>query len=141
MFTPTRAEVRRFFREAWRKQSEGVPLEPIEAIAAEIVAAHPEIHGLLDAAGSTEAGTEDAAVEAEGGGAFLHLSLHLAVREQISIDQPPGIRAQYERLAARSGAHPAFHAIMECLGRTLHEAQTAGTGPDGQVYLERISRL
>ena len=141
MFTPTRAEVRRFFREAWRKQSEGLPLEPIEAIAADIVALHPEAHGLLDARSANEAGAADTSPEADDGGAFLHLSLHLAVREQISIDQPPGIRAQYERLAARGGAHPAFHAIMECLGRTLHEAQTAGSGPDGQVYLERISRL
>ena len=141
MFTPTRAEVRRFFRAAWRKQSEGVPLEPIEAIAADIVSVHPEVHGLLAADSNAEAGSVDTSADADDGGAFLHLSLHLAVREQISIDQPPGIRAQYERLAARSGAHPAFHAIMECLGRTLHEAQTAGTGPDGQAYLERISRL
>jgi hypothetical protein len=72
---------------------------------------------------------------------FLHLSMHLAISEQLSIDQPPGIRAAHERLAARLGStHDAQHAIMECLGETLWEAQRSGTPPDTDAYLQRIER-
>jgi uncharacterized protein YjbI with pentapeptide repeats len=72
---------------------------------------------------------------------FLHLSMHLAISEQLSIDQPPGIRAAHERLAARLGStHEAQHAIMDCLGETIWEAQRTGTPPDTDAYLQRIER-
>jgi hypothetical protein len=72
---------------------------------------------------------------------FLHLSLHLAVAEQLSIDQPPGIRAQYERIrAARGDEHPAQHAVLECLGEVLWNAQRHGTAPDAALYLACLTR-
>ncbi len=71
---------------------------------------------------------------------FLHLSLHLAIAEQISIDQPPGIRAAYQALRQRLEVHDAEHAVMECLGETLWKAQRAGTAIDTAGYLACLRR-
>ena len=72
---------------------------------------------------------------------FLHLSLHLAVEEQLSIDQPPGIRAHFERLrAARGDEHAALHAVIDCLGEVIWQAQRQRTPPDAQVYLGCLER-
>lgn len=139
MFNPSRDEVRSFFTEAWRKQREGTILTPLEAIAADWIVEHPEYHGEL--ANTEAASAQDYSPERGQTNPFLHLSMHLAISEQLSIDQPPGIRAAHERLAARLGSpHDAQHAIMECLGETLWEAQRTGTPPDTDAYLQRIER-
>jgi hypothetical protein len=139
MFNPSRDEVRRFFTDTWRKQREGGVLTPLEAIAADWIAAHPEYHAAL--ADPEDASTQEYSPERGQSNPFLHLSMHLAISEQLSIDQPPGIRAAHERLAARLGSsHDAHHAIMECLGETLWEAQRTGTPPDTDAYLQRIER-
>jgi hypothetical protein len=128
MFNPSRDEVRSFFTETWRKQREGAILTPLEAIAAELT-------------DGDAASAQDYSPERGQTNPFLHLSMHLAISEQLSIDQPPGIRAAHERLAARLGStHDAQHAIMECLGETLWEAQRTGTPPDTDAYLQRIER-
>ena len=138
MFNPTREQVRRFFCEAWRKHRERLPLEGAEVTAADLIAEHPEYHALLEAS--------DAAVEKEftpengQTNPFLHLSLHLAIAEQISIDQPPGIRAAYQTLRQRLEVHDAEHAVMECLGETLWKAQRAGTAIDTAGYLACLRR-
>src|SRR5262245_12003566 len=113
MFNPSRDEARRFLIEAWKKRREGRPLTGLEEIAAGIIARHPEYHALLEA---PEANLDrDYLPESGGVNPFLHLSLHLAVAEQLAIDQPPGIRAQFERLRAAHGdEHPAEHAVLEC---------------------------
>jgi hypothetical protein len=122
MFNPSRDEVRRFFCEAWRKRRAGDLITPLEATALKWVDQHPEYHALLDDA--------EAAIDADfsvGRGEsnpFLHLSMHLAIEEQRSIDQPPGIRALFTQLAMRAGSeHDAMHETMECLGRVLWETQ------------------
>jgi hypothetical protein len=139
MFNPSRDEVRRFFIDAWRKQRAGEILTPLEAIAADWMVEHPEYHAdLVDA---DAAHTRDYSPEDGQTNPFLHLSMHLAISEQLSIDQPPGIRAAHERLAARLGsAHDAQHAIMDCLGETIWEAQRTHTPPDTDAYLARIQR-
>jgi uncharacterized protein DUF1841 len=79
----------------------------------------------------------------EEGGAnpFLHLSLHLAVAEQLAIDQPPGIVAHFERLRASHGdAHAALHAVLECLGEVIWQAQRLGSAPDAALYLACLER-
>ena len=139
MFQPSREEVRRFFVEAWRKRREAVPATPLETIAGDWVADHPEHHGELadleTALAAPSSGTGD------GPNAFLHLSMHLSITEQLSIDQPPGIRAACERLAAKLGSmHAAQHAAMECLGSMLWESQRSGRAPDGQAYVECVRR-
>lgn len=138
MFNPSREQVRRFFCEAWRKHLERLPVEGAEATAADLIAEHPEYHALLLQA--------DSALEKEftpeGGqtNPFLHLSLHLAIAEQISIDQPPGILAAYQALRQRKDVHDAEHAIMECLGEALWRAQRSGGALDGFQYLECVRR-
>jgi len=135
MFAPTREESRRFLCAAWRKSRAGEPLTDLERIAALVISQHPEYHALIESPG--RALERDFAPGDGGLNPFLHLSLHLAVEEQLAIDQPPGLRARYERLRARAGSeHEAQHALIECLGETLWHAQRDGTGPDAQRYLD-----
>lgn len=137
MFTPTRNEARRFLAQAWSKHKNGQPLSALEQIAAGICAAHPEYHALLGAPDDSL----DADYAPEGGAVnpFLHLSLHLAVAEQLSVDQPPGIRAAFSRLREQLGdEHRALHAIVECLGETLWQAQRLQGAPDAALYLDCV---
>jgi len=138
MFSPSRDEVRRFFIGAWRKYREQAPLEGLERIAVGIIVLHPEMHALLDA-GEAAVG-RDFLPEEGALNPFLHLSLHLAVAEQVSIDQPRGIRAAHDRLRAARGEHEALHVLLECLGETVWQAQRSGLAPDEQAYLECIRR-
>jgi hypothetical protein len=122
MFNPSRDEVRQFFCDTWRKHQGGDVLMPIEAAALKWILVHPEYHALL--ADPQRALGEEYTVERGTTNPFLHLSMHLALDEQLSIDQPPGIRAAFARLAARaSDEHEAAHEAMECLGRIVWEAQ------------------
>ncbi|MBU1236255.1 MAG: DUF1841 family protein [Gammaproteobacteria bacterium] len=139
MFTPSRDEVRRFLADAWRKRREGLPAEPLEILAADIAAAHPEYHDLL-AAGDESLAREWTPEQGETN-PFMHLSLHLAIEEQLSIDQPPGIRAIFERLLTRHGdRHAALHDILECLGETIWRANQDKAPPDGNAYLDCLKR-
>jgi hypothetical protein len=139
MFTPTREEARRFLVESWRKFRAGEPISALERQAAGLIALHPEYHAMLDA---PERHVErDFAPEGGAVNPFLHLSLHLAVAEQLAIDQPPGIRAQFERLrAAKGDEHAALHAVLECLGEVIWQAQRTNTPPDGALYLDCLAR-
>lgn len=139
MFNPSRDEARRFLADAWRKRRENLPATPLETIAADIVALHPEYHALLS--GDEEAMRRDWTPEDGETNPFLHLSLHLAVAEQLQIDQPPGIKAAFAALAAKHGdAHAALHDVLECLGETIWRAQRDKAPPDGAAYLECLKR-
>jgi hypothetical protein len=136
----SRDELRRVYIEAWRKRREGVPMEPLEMQVADVVGLHPEYQAMLER--PDEAVDRDYTPEGGQSNPFLHMGLHLAVRDQAATDRPPGVRAAFERLAARKGsAHDAEHAMIECLAQTLWEAQRAGRPPDEAAYLERIRRL
>lgn len=142
MFTPTKEEVRRFFSETWRKHRESQILSPLEALALDRIIEHPEYHDVLTGA---EATSFEYRVEDGRTNPFLHLSMHLAIAEQLSIDQPPGIRAAYERLVQQRGdAHAAAHDVMECLGEIVWAAQRAGSAlpPDemSAQYLDCVAR-
>ncbi|HSN31904.1 MAG TPA: DUF1841 family protein [Ideonella sp.] len=139
MFDPSTADVRRFFCEARRKSREAAPLTPLEAIAADWIGEHPEYHAELDDVDAALARRYD--VETGRTNPFLHLSMHLSISEQVSIDQPPGIRQAFELLAARRGsAHAAQHEVMECLGEMLWTAQRSGQPPDGAAYIDCVRR-
>lgn len=139
MFAPSRDEARRFLIDAWRRQRAGEALSALEQTAARIVAMHPEYHAVLEAPQTHL--DRDYRPEQGDINPFLHLSLHLAVAEQLAIDQPPGIVAHFERLrAARGDAHAALHAVLECLGETIWQAQRLGAGPDAAVYLDCLAR-
>lgn len=139
MFTPSRDEARRFLIDAWAKYRAGAPLSGLEQKAAALIAMHPEYHRVLEEPERHLA--QDYGPEGGEVNPFLHLSLHLAVDEQIAIDQPPGLRAEYERLrAARGDEHAALHDVLECLGETLWQAQRLGAAPDADVYLDCLRK-
>ncbi len=134
MFDPKLADVRRFFCAVWRKHQDKMPLEPLEAIALDWVLKHPEYQRDLD--DPDRAVAADYSPQAGKTNPFLHLSLHLAISEQLSIDQPPGIRECVQALERKLGsAHDAAHQAQECLAETLWRAQREGQPPDQQAYL------
>ena len=139
MFAPSKEEVRRFFCDTWRKARDGAVLTPLEAIARDWMLQHPEYESELSDLDAALAADYDA-----GHGKanpFLHLSMHLSISEQISIDQPPGIRQAFVLLAEKLGSeHDAQHEIMECLGEMLWTSQRNGTPPDGAAYVESVKR-
>ena len=139
MFAPSQHDVRRFFCDVHRKRREGVPMTPIETLAGDWVDQHPEYHADLDDLDAALAASYT--VEEGRTNPFLHLSMHLSVSEQVSIDQPRGIKQAFELLAARLGsAHEAQHQVMECLGEMIWASQRSGLPPDGQAYLECVRR-
>jgi hypothetical protein len=136
----SREQMRRRYLEAWRKFSARQALEPLEAQIAAVIAEHPEYIGWLE---SGEAALV-AQFSPEGGRAnpFLHMGLHLAIREQVATDRPAGVAQVHRELATRSaGAHEAEHRMIEPLAETLWEAQRSGRAPDEAAYLERLQRL
>jgi hypothetical protein len=139
MFQPSQHDVRRFFCETWRKQRDGLPLTPMEAVAADWVSEHPEYHADLadvDAAIAASYSVEDGRTNP-----FLHLAMHLSIAEQCGIDQPTGIRQAVSLLAARRNAlHAAHHEVMECLGEMIWTSQRSGLPPDGPAYIEAVRR-
>jgi hypothetical protein len=138
MFNPSRDQVRQFFCSAWKKHLDRLPLAGAEIAAADIAARHPEYHALLN---ETEAAlTQEWAPEAGQMNPFLHLSLHLAIHEQLSIDQPPGIRGAFEQLRSRMDPHEAEHVILECLGETIWRAQREGGTMDAMAYVDAVQR-
>jgi hypothetical protein len=135
-----RDQMRRRYQEAWRKFSAREALEPLEAQIAAVIAEHPEYIGWLE---SGEAALL-AQFTPEGGreNPFLHMGLHLAIREQVATDRPAGIARVHQELAGRCpGAHEAEHRMIEPLAETLWEAQRSGAAPDEAAYLERLRRL
>ncbi len=139
MFAPSQADVRRFFCDAWAKSRTDQPMDAIEQLAAGWIAEHPEWHtDFADAEAAIARNYGDGAV---GSNPFLHLSMHLSISEQCSIDQPRGIRQAVELLAARRGdLHAAHHEVMECLGQMLADAQSSGRPPDGNAYVASVQR-
>jgi hypothetical protein len=139
MFAPSQHDVREFFCTAQRKLREMQPLTPLEAIAADWIAEHPEYEA--DLADPDAARAAAYAVEDERTNPFLHLSMHLSISEQIAIDQPRGISRAFELLGARLGsAHAAQHEVMECLGEMIWESQRSGRPPDGERYIDCVRR-
>jgi Domain of unknown function (DUF1841) len=139
MFAPSQSDVRRFFCATHAKRIAGAPLTPMEALAADWIAQHPEYDADLADIELALAAVFD--VEAGRTNPFLHLSMHLSITEQVAIDQPSGVRQAFELLAARLGsAHEAHHAMMECLGEMIWTSQRSGLPPDGQRYLDCVRR-
>ena len=130
----SRDALRKAYTDAWRKHRERMPLSPQEAGIADVVGLHPEYHVLIEDPVAA-LGFEPGAGSGEQN-PFLHLGLHLAIRDQVSIDRPPGIRELHRELAARyGGVHEAEHVLMESLAEVLWQAQRDGRAPDEQRYL------
>jgi len=138
IFGQNRQELRQMYVDAWRKSNDGQVLSPLESQIATVVQEHPEYHSIL------ESPPLDADFQPEGGqtNPFLHMGLHLAIREQVSTNRPPGIATIHRRLSQKTGdAHGTEHQMIDCLAESLWEAQSTNQAPDEQKYLERLQRL
>ncbi|MCH8620554.1 DUF1841 family protein [Undibacterium sp. TS12] len=139
MFTPSQHDVRRFFCETFRKSRENLVLTPLEIIASDWIRQHPEYDA--DLADVELALQANYSVDQGQTNPFLHLSMHLSIAEQISVDQPPGIRQAFQILARKhQSEHEAHHEIMECLGEMIWNSQRTGLPPDGQAYIEALKQ-
>jgi len=139
MFNPSRADARRMFFEAWRKHRERLPLVGMEVIVVNVMLEHPEYHAMLD--NPEHYMDRDFTPESGDTNPFLHMSLHLAIEEQLSIDQPPGIKSRYQRILNRYGSpHDAQHIVMECLAEMIWQSQRNNAPPDGVAYLECLDK-
>jgi len=138
IFNPTRDQSRVFLFDIWDKHRAGALLSPLESLALSILLEHPEYHAVLE----DRERYLDRDWKPEGGetNPFLHLAMHLAIEEQLSIDQPPGIRAAVEELSRRRTAHDARHEVMECLAEMVWQAQRNGAPFDNAAYLDCLSR-
>jgi len=139
VFEPSRDQARSFFFETWRKYRAGEPLVGLEAVALEVMLAHPEYHRALEDPDRFR--DRDYSPEFGETNPFLHLSMHLAIEEQLSIDQPAGIAGLLGSLSARHGdRHKALHDAMECLAEMVWRSQRDQAPPDGAAYLECLQK-
>jgi len=140
IFNPTREEVRRFFCDTWKKKTDSHVLDSMETLASDWMADHPEYHTLLE--DSEGALAQDYTPERGETNPFLHLSMHLSISEQISINQPPGIKEIADKLSQKlDSMHEAQHLIMECLGQAMWVAQREGKPLNPEDYLEALKKL
>lgn len=135
MFNPTRDESREFLFTAWKKYRANETLSGLEAMAVEVISLHPEYHAVLE--NRDKYNDKDYAPESGATNPFLHIFFHIGIREQISIDQPAGVRAAHVALTQkRGGAHEAEHDMMDCLAEMIWQAQRNKCAPDAAVYLQ-----
>ena len=138
IFGQDRQELRRMYVDAWRKSEAGEIMSPLEAQIAQVVSDHPEYQEML----TPEALEESFTPEEGKTNPFLHMGLHLAIRDQVATNRPPSIAAIFKDLAAKAGdSHIAEHKMVDCLAETLWEAQGRNAPPDEQQYLERLKGL
>ncbi|GMR17562.1 MAG: DUF1841 family protein [Gammaproteobacteria bacterium] len=138
IFGQNRQELRQMYAAAWRKDCQGEPLSPLEAQIARVVAEHPEYQAAV--AGDDD--DDEYPPEAGRSNPYLHMGLHLAIREQVATDRPAGIRAVFQRLAATAGDPlAAEHRMLECLAEALWEAQSRHEAPNERKYLECLRQL
>jgi hypothetical protein len=134
----SRDEVRQVYLTVWRKLQRRELLEPMEALIAAVIEIHPEYHALLE--DSETVAQAEFTPEQGQTNPFLHMGMHIALREQAQSNRPAGIQPLYQKLVAR-GQHDAEHAMMDCLGQVLWRAQRDGTEPDQNSYLECLRKL
>jgi hypothetical protein len=135
----SRDEVRQVYLNVWQKMQQRQLLEPMEALIADVIEAHPEYHALL--ADNDEIKQQEFTPEQGQTNPFLHMGMHIALREQAGSDRPGGIKSIYQRLVAAKGQHEAEHAMMECLGQALWSAQRNAQAPDEADYLDCLEKL
>lgn len=139
LFSPSRDEVREFFFNAWSQFKAQKPLTDLEKIALSIMHMHPEYHAILDKPGQYK--NQEYFPEFGETNPFLHMSLHLSIYEQLSINQPTGITGIYEQLKLKyQDDHDAQHVIVECLGEAVWQAQRNNTALDANFYVQLLQQ-
>jgi hypothetical protein len=135
----SRDEVRQIYLNVWTKMQNRTLLEPMEAVIADVIELHPEYHQLLEQ--DADIKEQDFTPEQGQTNPFLHMGMHIALREQATADRPPGIMSMHQKLCAEKGQHDAEHAMMECLGQALWNAQRNNQPPDEANYFECLKKL
>jgi len=135
----SRDEVRQVFLGVWQKLQQDLVLEPMEALIAGVIEIHPEYHVLLEA--GIDVRQQEFTPEQGQTNPFLHMGMHIALREQAGANRPTGVGKIHRKLVAQKGQHEAEHAMMECLGQTLWSAQRNNQPPDEAAYLECLEKL
>lgn len=134
-----RDQVRQVYLDVWQKLQQQRVLEPIEALIADVIEIHPEYHDLL--AEEAEIKQREFTPDGVQTNPFLHMGMHIALREQTGADRPTGIKPVYDNLVHQRGQHEAEHAMMDCLGEELWRAQRDQREPDESAYLECLKKL
>ena len=135
----SRDEVRQVYLDVWQKMQRQELLEPMQAMIAEVIEIHPEYHALLDNIDETR--HQEFTPDQGQTNPFLHMGMHIALREQTATDRPAGINSIYQKLVSGKGQHQAEHAMMECLGQALWNAQRNNQAPDENAYLDCLQKL
>lgn len=138
IFGQDKHELRQMYGDAWRKAKAGKILSPLESQIVQVIEDHPEYESAV------LSDDFDASFTPEGGrtNPFLHMGLHLALRDQVATDRPSGIRDTFDAIATRTGDRlAAEHRAIDCLAETLWEAQNRNAAPDEREYLEKLRRL
>lgn len=139
MFGSDRNTLRKFYKDSWQKVQQGLPVDKLEQQIVTVIAEHPEYHAAIL---SDNAGQKDWAVESGDTNPFLHLGMHLALREQIATDRPAGIGRCYHELCIKTQEPlEAEHRMMDCLGEAIWKAQRNQTMPDETQYLACLQAL
>jgi len=135
----SRDEVRQMYLAVWHKLQQKMPLEPMEALIADVIEIHPEYHSLLETGDNIR--QQEFTPEQGQTNPFLHMGMHIALREQAAADRPPGVKAIHQKLLTQKGWHKAEHDMMECLGQSLWSAQRNNQLPDEAAYLDCLKKL
>lgn len=139
-FGQNREQLRRFYIDTWRKHQEKLPIEPLEGMLIDVIVMHPEYHAILS--DEDEALSQDYSPEQGTTNPFLHMGMHIALREQLSTQRPAGINAAHQALLKKLGdAHETEHRMMECLGEAMWQAQRNNAMPDEAAYLRCLQNL
>ena len=140
MFIQNRNESRTYFYNVWKKQKNKLPLDPEEVVISDVISEHPEYHYYLDSKESVD--ENDFNVENNEINPFLHMGMHIALKEQVNSDRPIGISIIFKQIISRSiTLHDAEHKMMECLGRSLWKAQCKNQLPDENEYLQCLKKI
>jgi len=140
MFGQDRNQLRQLYIDAWRKHQAAEVMQPLEAMIAEVIVMHPEYHAWLNR--GDEILEKDFFPESGDSNPFMHMGMHIAIREQLSTNRPAGINTAFKKLLVRlQDPHEVEHQIMECLGQALWESQQNRTAPDETSYLLCIQKL
>ncbi|HEV8444579.1 MAG TPA: DUF1841 family protein [Steroidobacteraceae bacterium] len=134
----SRDQLREMYRSAWRKFRGQQTLSPLEKQIVAVISEHPEYRVIIESAAA------DLANYSPRGGQlnpWLHMGLHLAIREQVTTNRPAGIAELHARLAKLNGAHEAEHRMLDVLAEQMWDAQRSGKPPDENAYLDRLRTL
>lgn len=131
--------MRQFYCDSWNKAKQNKPLEAVEKQVVSVIQEHPEYHPLIE--NPDKAKSRDYLPEMNETNPFLHMSMHLGIREQVGMDRPAGIGALLKSIAMKEGEHEAEHKVMGCLAEAIMKAQAEQTEPDDIAYLDCIKTI